>query len=173
MELFLDAESRGGRREGDAVDLPFGQRHLEQPNVRGVVGLRRATLPLVERLKLPLGRVALPLFIPGDERLLLRRAAAGLQRLATSTPPPAPSVVASGLPLPSVWPSSAPPAAPAVLPMIRVGLTPAQPLSSAPARRDTRKSGRDCMGPFYRALAPALRPRGRNRLVLIAPLVSR
>ena len=63
-----------------------------------------------------------------------------------------------------VCPSSAPPAAPAVLAMMRVGLTPAQPLNNAPASRGARKSGRDCMGPFYPAYPPLLRPFERNRI---------
>src|SRR5436190_625144 len=55
-----------------------------------------------------------------------------------STPPPALAAVIKGLPLLSLLPINAPPAAPTVSPMMRVGLTPAQLVSITPAKSERR-----------------------------------
>ena len=54
-KLFLNSEGCGGGSEDDAVDLPFRQRDLEEPEMRGFVGLRSESLPLLEGLELFLG----------------------------------------------------------------------------------------------------------------------
>src|SRR5436190_15236937 len=56
-----------------------------------------------------------------------------------STPPPALAAVIKGLPLLSLLPINAPPAAPTVSPIMRVGLTPAQLVSKALTKAERRR----------------------------------
>lgn len=65
-----------------------------------------------------------------------------------SKPAPAPAAAASGFRLPNVLPSSAPPVAPMVLPISRVGLVPAQPVNRA-AKVVAVANSRMFILPFY------------------------
>jgi hypothetical protein len=87
----------------------------------------------------------------------------------SSNPAPAPAAVGSGFRFPSVLPSSAPPATPTVLPMIRVGLRPAQPPSSAQVRGRRAKRDVICMRAFYPAASPPLLPHERSRNAAVGP----
>ena len=89
-------------------------------------------LPLLldERVVLLLGRIASSFFISRSVGLVRGAVLPAWSDSLTSKPAPAPAAVARGLFLPRVLPSNAPPAAPIVLPTIRVGLVPAQPVNS-------------------------------------------
>ena len=80
--LLLNAERGGGGSEVDAVDLPFGERHVEEADVGSVIGLRRDALVIGESLELLLGSITSAFFISRSVGLLLSPVAPGLERFA-------------------------------------------------------------------------------------------
>ena len=80
--LLLNAERGGGGSEVDAVDLPFGERHVEEADVGGVIGLGRDALMIGESLELLLGSITSAFFISRSVGLLLSAVAPGLERFA-------------------------------------------------------------------------------------------
>ena len=130
VALFLNAQSCGARREDDAVLFPLRQRHFEEANVGRIIRLRPDSLPLVERLILLLCSITSSLFIACIVGLPRGSVAPRLERLAKQGTTTRADCREQRIAFSERVSQERPPAAPTVLPMIRVGLTPAQPLNA-------------------------------------------